>query len=132
MTNIRPRQHPAVHSDSKAWLAAQHGTGPNEMPSVTVDTALFPAGAKANGYVPSGVLLGRVTATGLYGPYDSAATDGRQTLRGILFQAIDTHNGDQQFGTAILVHGYVFGRKLPGGAAAATAVEANLKAVYVY
>ncbi len=132
MTNINLRTHDPVQSDSKAWLASPHGTEPNAMPSITVDTALFPAGTKANGYIASGQLLGLVTATGLYGPYDAAATDGRQTLAGILFQAINTSKGDLHWGTAMLVHGYVFGDKLPGGDAAATAVDANLPLIYVY
>lgn len=132
MTNINVRKFPAVQSDSKEWLASPHGTEPNAMPSITVDTALFPAGDKADGYIPSGVLVGKVTATGLYGPYDAAATDGRQTLAGVLFQYVDTHDGDSHFGTAMLIHGYVFGNKLPGGDAAATALRANSPLIYVY
>ncbi len=34
--------------------------------------------------------------------------------------------------TAMLVHGYVFGDKLPGGAAAVAAIAADLPMVYVY
>ena len=129
MTNINVRTHPAVHSDSKAWLASPHGTEPNAMPSITVDTALFPADADVDGFIPSGVLVSETGAdTGIYGPY-SAAGAGRH---GILFQAIDTSHGDQHFGTAMLVHGYVFGDKLPGGAAAVTAIAADLPMVYVY
>lgn len=131
MTNINIRKFPAVQSDSKVWLASPHGTEPNAMPSITVDTALFPAGAKTNGYIASGTVLGKVTATGLYGPYDSTAADGRQTAAGILFQAIDTSHGDQQFGTAMLIHGFVFGAKLPGGAPAA-AVKTALPLIYFY
>lgn len=128
MTNINVKKFPAVQSDSKVWLASPHGTEPNAMPSVTVDTALFVAGDKANGYVPSGVLISETATPGVFGPYNAAGT-GRH---GILFQAIDTSHGDQQFGTAMLVHGYVFGAKLPGGAAAVTAVKAKLPLIYVY
>lgn len=129
MTNINLRTHPAVQSDSKAWLASPHGTEPNAMPSITVDTALFPGGADPNGFIPSGVLVSETGVdTGLYGPYNAAGT-GRH---GILFQAIDTSHGDQHFGTAMLVHGYVFGDKLPGGAGAVTAIAAKLPMVYVY
>jgi hypothetical protein len=131
MTNISVRKFPAVQSEDRSWLASPHGTETNAMPGVTVDTSLFPAGAKANGYVKSGTVLGRVTATGLYGPYDSAATDGRQVPTGLLFQSIDTSHGDSKFGTAQLVHGFVFGAKLPGGAPSA-AVKTALPLIYFY
>lgn len=128
MTNINIKTFPAVQSDSKSWLASPHGTEPNAMPSVTVDTALFAAADKPNGYVPSGVVISETATPGVYGPYDAAGT-GRH---GVLFQAIDTSHGDQQFGTAMLVHGYVFGDKLPGGAAAVTAIATDLPLIYVY
>ena len=128
MTNINIKTYPAVQSDSKDWLASPHGTETNAMPSITVDTALFGAPAKVNGYIPSGVLISETATEGIYGPYNAAGT-GRH---GILFQAIDTSHGDQHFGTAMLVHGYVFGDKLPGGATAVTAIGTDLPLVYVY
>jgi hypothetical protein len=128
MTNINTRKHDPVQSDSKAWLASPHGTEPNAMPSITVDTALFSPGAKTNGYIPSGVLVSETATEGVYGPYSADGT-GRH---GILFQAIDTSHGDLHFGTAMLVHGYVFGDKLPGGAAAVTAIGTDLPLIYVY
>ena len=33
----------------------------------------------AEGYIKNGCLLGKITASGKYGPYDDTATDGRQT-----------------------------------------------------
>jgi len=126
MTNINPRKFPAVNADSKVWLASPHGTEPNAMPSITVDTALFPTEAKAGGYLPSGIVVSETATEGVYGPYAAGKRSG------ILFQAIDTHNGDQHFGTAMLVHGYVFGAKLPNGATDVAAIAADLPMVYVY
>jgi len=120
-------KNPAVTSDSKSWLASPHGTDPNAMPGFTVDTALFPAAAKADGYIPSGTLVSSTATEDIYGPYDAAAE-----RHAILFQYIDTSNGDHQFMTAGLVHGFVFGRKLPGGAAAVAAIAASLPMIYVY
>ena len=128
MTNVNTRKHDPVQSDSKAWLASPHGTEPNAMPSVTVRTSLFAADDKADGFIPSGVLISETADAGIYGPYNAAGT-GRH---GILFQAIDTSHGDLDWGTAMLVHGYVFGAKLPGGADAVAAVAANLPMVYTY
>lgn len=128
MTNINVRKLDPVQSDSKVWLASPHGTEPNAMPSVTVRTALFGAPAKVNGFIPSGVRISETGAdTGIYGPYNAAGA-GRH---GILFQAIDTSHGDQDFGTAMLVHGFVFGAKLPGGTLTADE-RADLPLVYVY
>jgi hypothetical protein len=38
-----------------------------------------------NGYIPSGTVIGQVTATKLFGPYDDAASDGRQTAYGLTY-----------------------------------------------
>lgn len=38
-----------------------------------------------NGFIPSGCVLGQVTATGLYGPYDATASDGRQVAKGFAY-----------------------------------------------
>ena len=127
MNNINVRKHPAVGSDSKAWLASPHGTEPNAMPGFTVDTALFPADAKEDGYIPSGTLVSSTATEGVYGPYNAAAE-----RHAILFQYVDTSHGDNQFLTAGLVHGFVFGDKLPGGATAVAAIAADLPMVYVY
>lgn len=127
MNNINVRKHPAVTSDSKAWLASPHGTDPNAMPGFTVDTALFPAGAKTEGYIPSGTLVSSTATPDVYGPYDAAAD-----RHAVLFQYIDTSHGDNQFLTAGLVHGFVFGDKLPGGATAVDAIKASLPMIYVY
>lgn len=35
-------------------------------------------------YIKSGLPLGRITATGLYGPYDKEASDGRNAVAGLL------------------------------------------------
>ena len=47
---------------------------------VTLDADLFTPGAT----IPSGTHVGRVTSTGLCGPYVSGGSDGRQTSVGIL------------------------------------------------
>ncbi len=125
--DIGVRKHPVVTSDSKDWLASPHGTDPNAMPGFTVDTALFDAADKADCYIPSGTLVSSTATPDVYGPYDAAAD-----RHAILFQYIDTSHGDNQFLTAGLVHGFVFGAKLPGGADAVTAIGASLPMVYVY
>lgn len=55
-------------------------------PAATVTTATAGVFAQdPNGYIPSGTVIGKVTATGLFGPYDPNASDGRQTAYGFTF-----------------------------------------------
>lgn len=66
------------------WLRSRHAVG--NTVSVALQRSLLTAGTHydANGVIPSGLPLGKVTGQNAYGPYDSAATDGRQYLAGFL------------------------------------------------
>lgn len=73
----------AVHTtaygiDDHTWLGSRFGT--ESCQSITLDLSLFdPTTHYPQGYLPSGMVLGKVTATGLYGPY-SGTTDEVQTV----------------------------------------------------
>jgi len=57
--------------------------------SITLNLALFDmVTAWPNKYLPSGIVLGKVTATGLYGPYSDAAVNGLQTALGLLMVSL--------------------------------------------
>lgn len=67
---------------NRQWLLAE----PDVKLNVTLDPALFTGGTHyPNGYLPSGTVVAIKTATGLAGPYDDAASDGRQTAYGITY-----------------------------------------------
>lgn len=54
--------------DDQSWLGSAHGTDSTE--SITLDTSAFTAGVHyPDGYFKSGIPLGLISATGLYGPY---------------------------------------------------------------
>ncbi|HMH58556.1 MAG TPA: head decoration protein [Galbitalea sp.] len=64
--------------------------------SVSSLTGGTPAGAVAtgtggvnahypDGFIPSGTVLGKVTSSGLFGPYDPSANDGRETAYGFSY-----------------------------------------------
>jgi hypothetical protein len=96
------------------WLGSAHGTDATE--SVTLNLALFTAGTHfPNGYLASGEPLGKVTASGLYGPYVDGASDGTQTCVGVLYTDVQIKSGvtTGNFGAAILTHGRVINSKLP-------------------
>lgn len=99
--------------DDQSWLASAHGT--DTARSITLDTSTFTSGTHyPNGYFPSGLALGKITATGKYGPYSNAASDGTEVLAGFLMTAIDApsvNTIDPQ--GALLWHGAVIEAKLP-------------------
>ncbi|MDX3839560.1 hypothetical protein [Streptomyces europaeiscabiei] len=54
--------------DDQSWLASAHGT--DTARSITLDTSAFTAGTHyPNGYFPSGLAVGKIAASGKYGPY---------------------------------------------------------------
>ncbi len=103
-------------AENRSWLGSQHGT--DVMQSVTLATSTFTAGTHfPNGYVPSGTVLGLITSAGatqgMYGPYDNAATDGRQTAVGFLYSNTKMVTGGANVGAPIHWHGSVIAAKLP-------------------
>ena len=100
-----------------------------------LDTSLLNAGQHyPQGYLKSGFVLGKVTASGLLGPYLDAAGDGRTKAVGILRASVRIVRFDgtgsviPKVGVAALVHGKVDPTKLPftsGNAAAGGYLDAN-------
>ncbi|OCB09234.1 K structural protein [Mycolicibacterium porcinum] len=116
----------AYQVDNREWLVGTHGV--DLTPGVTLDISKFTKATHyPNGFIKSGTVLGKVTATGLYGPYDDAATDGREVAAGILFsfvKAVDaTGATNTKVGGAIFVHGGVKEAKLPAN----SGINANAK-----
>jgi hypothetical protein len=71
------------------WLASGHGTG-NAL-SRTIDVSKLTAGTHYDAntkVVPGGLVLGKVTATGLYAPWTSGASDGTQNIDSILLDPV--------------------------------------------
>lgn len=104
-------------AENRSWLLGPHGTEPGTTPGVTIDVSVFTAATHyPNGHMPSGIVLGLITASGLYGPYDDTAADGRQTAAGILFSSVTVpYLADltKDVGAAMLVHGFVKIARLP-------------------
>lgn len=119
--NLNPTTE-SFGQDDQSWLASAHGTSTAR--SITLDTSTFTAGTHyPAGHFLSGIPLGKITATGKYGPYNNAASDGTEVLAGFLFTAVDApsvNTIDPQ--GAMLWHGAVIDAKLP------VAVDANGKA----
>ena len=100
-------------TEDHSWLGSSHGT--EATASITLDISKFtPATHYPNGYIPSGVVLGKVTATGKYGPYDDTANDGRAVAAGFLFAVVKPGASTATpIAAALLQHGVVVEAKLP-------------------
>lgn len=96
----------------RRWLLAE----PDVKPNVTLDISKFTAGTHyPNGYIPSGTVIARVTATNLFGPYTPGATDGTQTAYGLTYgdiQAIRSNGSTAtKVGTGAVVYDAVVSAK---------------------
>lgn len=107
--------------DDQTWLGSSHGT--DMARSITLDTSAFTAATHyPNGFFPSGLPLGKITASGKYGPYDNAAVDGTETLAGFLLSAVKAPAVDTiDVQGALHIHGVVVTANLPIDASAAAA-----------
>lgn len=56
---------------------------------VTLDHTTVPVDADGRKILPIGTPLGKITATGKYGPWDPDATDGRETAVCMLGETVD-------------------------------------------
>lgn len=84
-----------------SWLASAHGTLNNR--SVTLDLSLFNFAATfTSKMLPSGVVLGKVTASGLYGPYNDGLSNGQETATGFLFTDVDVADFITDLGSTTL------------------------------
>ena len=98
--------------DDQRWLGSAHGTDSGM--TVTLDKSAFTAGTHyPSGYLKSGTPLGKVTASGKYGPYDNAASDGRETLAGFLLTPQTVPAADSDIVAPLFTHGRVVEANLP-------------------
>lgn len=120
--------------EDRSWLRGPHGTDPGSMPSVPLDYSKFTGTNFADGTIKSGCVLGKITASGKYGPYDPAAADGRQTAKAFLWNSRAIPTNTAQLGSdAALVHGFVNPARLPyasGFGSLDTAARTALALVY--
>lgn len=101
------------NQDRQDWLGSAHGT--DTARSITLDVSTFTAGTHyPDGFLKSGLPLGKITASGKYGLYSDAAADGRQTLVGFLLTGVKAPAvNTTPVGGALLLHCFVVEAKLP-------------------
>lgn len=63
--------------DDQSWLGSEHGTSMGR--PVTLDISTFTKATHyPKGYIPSGTPIGRIAASGLYGPYGGRTSEVQQ------------------------------------------------------
>lgn len=89
----------------RSWLLAE----PDYKPNITLDISKFTGATHfPDGYIPSGTVVGLITASGMFGPYDGAAADGTQTAYGLTYGDVRAIRQDgstaSQVGTSAVVY----------------------------
>lgn len=104
-------------AEDRSWLDSQHGT--EAVRTITLDMSTFNAQTHYPlGYLPSGILLGEITSSGLWGPYSGTSSEV-QTV---------TISGGPTGGTFTLSYGGHTTTAIPYNAAA-SAVQSALQAL---
>lgn len=115
--------------EKRSAMLSQWGQGPGENPSITLDISAFTPGTHyPNGYIPAMTPLGKITATGLYGPYNNSAEDGTEVCAGFLHSSVKVPAGGADPGGALIVAGFIKESKLPF--AIDSSAKADLKLCY--
>lgn len=103
-----------VFSDHTKWILQDISKQAGRL-NVTLDLSKFTKGTHyPKGFIPSGVPLGKVAATGKYGPYDNSANDGREVCQGFLFAYTNVRDGQTESAVALWVGpGIILESELP-------------------
>lgn len=98
------------------WLASEHFSV--KRVGITIDHTTVTADADGRRIIKGGTVLGKITASGKYGPYGDALADGRETATGMLFPGdLNVQYGDTV--AALLTHGSPLEARCTGVTAAA-------------
>lgn len=111
--DIAVRDGKTFLNENQTWIGKTDAL--RDADSITLDRSAFDLAVTfADGFIPSGVALGRITATGLYGPYDDTAVDGTEVAAGFLVASIAyDRNSSADLGAALMWHGEVIEANLP-------------------
>ncbi|WP_392892360.1 head decoration protein [Streptomyces sp. LN699] len=118
--DIQPMTTTETVTADRRWLRNLHGSGMNttitlDVSEVHVRDPHYLAATATNPYAvfKGGIPLGKLTASGLYAPYASGASDGSQILAGLLATDAQFNPAVTKVAGALLVHGDVDTAKLP-------------------
>jgi len=87
---LQPIKQPALTTDVEILATHQNLV----TKTVTLDASKFASGADGRKIAKVGTVLGKITATGLYGPYNAGNSDGTEKADCILFNTVDLTDGN--------------------------------------
>ena len=103
VTDITVHTGAEYGGEDRSWTIGEHGFDASL--NAPLDFTKFTGANFTDGYIKSGCVVGKITASGKYGPYEPGASDGRQTAVGMLFNTTKIPaNTAQVASDAILVH----------------------------
>lgn len=98
------------------WLASEHFSV--KRVGITIDYTTVTADADGRRIIKGGTVLGKITASGKYAPYDNTLANGREVATGLLFPGdLNVQHGDMV--AALLTHGSALEARCTGVDAAA-------------
>lgn len=119
-------------NENQSWIGKTLAL--RDADSITLDRSAFDlTTAFPNGFIPSGVVLARITATGLYGPYADAGAGGLADAAGFLVAAVAMDRDSlatSDVGAALMWHGEVIIANLPANSGLTAAAQADLAAKF--
>ena len=118
MADLSVRAGSTYVNEDQRWIGpATIGELGTSTDTITLNRSLFDlVTAFPNGIIPSGVVLGRHTATGMYGPYNNGLATGVETAVGFLAVSIAyDRNSTANMIAALLWKGEVLEAFLPTG-----------------
>lgn len=134
MADISLRSGRTRLNEDQRWIAPGGISALRDLDTITLDRSAFDlTTAFPNGFLPSGLVLGIITATGLYGPYTDAGAGGLDTAVGFLAVSV-VADKDSAATSDILAALYWYGEvdeaRLPVGHGLTSAAKADLAAKF--
>ncbi|GHC37497.1 MULTISPECIES: head decoration protein [Streptomyces rochei group] len=122
MNDFQPISYTDTVTADRPWLASLVGV--QDTNTITLDLTKFTANThyvtsanpalQGRNVMKSGIPLGKITASGLYAPYNGAGTDGTENLAGFLVDSIAFGPASTKAAGALLWFGEVFADEVPG------------------
>jgi len=125
-----PRQETVDYDNRAEYLAA----APEKLGTVTLDEDLFTRDADGKVIIQPGTVMAKPTASDLWGPYGSGATDGREVATDNVlichdYVVLDDGETEKDAEVAVLLRGIAKGSKviLEDGTAISAALKTALR-----
>lgn len=134
MSDISVRTGSELLNEDQTWIGPGGISALRDNRSITLDRSAFDLAATfTDGYIPSGVFLGKITASGLYAPYAPAALDGTETSVGALAVSVAADaNSTGDISAALYWHGEVVEANLPANHGLDAAGKTDLAAKFAF